>query len=311
LGGVHRSTGTRADQGEAAGARDARRPSLRELGLHLSPTGRHLSIATDDERVERYVRTSYALAHVPSVPASADRAVIVTATRPATVTFNGDPMPRPKSAAPSDPLNSGVYLVDQFLWRSLARDDTWLSIYGCAVALHGRTVVLVGPSGTGKTTLALALRRYGGCLYGDEMTVVHRRDATATAIGRRLAVRERSLALLGDERLSAVVRAGERYADGTGDTYYVCRRVLDAKVGTAPPLPLGALVVLRRGDGATRLRTLSKAHAALAAAPYLGSRPGDLSEVGALGALLRDAAAFELSVADPHPGAALIAATVA
>ncbi len=288
----------------------ARRPPLREIGLRLRPTARCLAIATDDERVERYVRTAYALALADGVPDDADRAELLTATRPATVTFNGAPLPGPKSASRAGPLDSGANLVDQFLWRSLARDDAWLSLHGCAVALGGRTVALVGATGTGKTTLALALRRHGAKLYGDEMVVVHRRDGVASAIARRLAVRERTLALLGDERLSALVRAGERFAGGAGSTYYVCRRALDASTEHAPPLPLAALVLLRRGTGATRLRKLSPAIAALAASSYLGARPGNLSEVGALAALLRAAATFELSVADPHAAATLIAAAL-
>jgi hypothetical protein len=299
-----------SDALERAGEAAACRPNLCEIGLQLRPTARSLAIATDDERVERYVRTSYALVLANGVPHDADRAELLTATRPVTATFNGVPLPRPKSASRTDPLNSGAYLVDQFLWRSLARDDAWLSLYGCAVALGERTVALVGASGTGKTTLALALRRHGGRLYGDEMIVVHRRDAVAGAIARRLAVRERTLALLADERLSALVRAGECLADAAGSTYYVCRRALDPSTENAPPLPLAALVLLRRGTGATRLRKLSPAIAALEAASYLGVRPGNLSEVGALAALLRAAATFELSVADPHAAAALVAAAL-
>jgi hypothetical protein len=287
---------------------DARRSELRSIGLRLRPTDRYLSIATNDERIERYIRTSYGGLVAPSVPREGtDRAVIATGRGPSTVTFNGVSLPRPSSAGGFDPLNSGAYLVDQFLWRSLARDATWLALYGCAVAYRGRVIALVGASGTGKTTLGLVLTRRGARLYGDEMILIHRRDAIATVIARRLAIRERTLALLDDDRLNAVVRASHQSTVGDERTYYVgCAALQEGLGDLPPPLPLGGLVVLRRGEGPSRLRPISRARAALGAASFLAARPGTLTEVAALVSVLGDAAAFDLTVGDPHAAAQLL-----
>jgi hypothetical protein len=310
---VRRTVSARTHEPALLDDAGGRRSKLRGIVLQLTPTARYLSIGTDDDRIERYVRASYPELLADGMPpAAADRGIIRTGSPPATVTFNGRPLPRPKPNERRSPWSSGAYIVDQFLWRSVARDAAWLSLYGCAVALNGRVVVIVGPSGAGKTTLGLALTRLGGRLYGDEMIVIHRTSGLVAVIARRLAVRERTLAILGDPRLSAIVGASYHVTSGPERTYYVGRDALDESFAPMPPpLPLGALVVLKRGEGPVAVRAVSPACAALAAAPYFGSRPGDLSEVAELVGVLRGAATLELTATEPRAAAACLVEALA
>ncbi|MDO5632784.1 MAG: serine kinase [Paracoccus sp. (in: a-proteobacteria)] len=54
-------------------------------------------------------------------------------------------------------------------------------IHGSAVALNGRGLLILGPSGSGKSALALALMGMGAALVSDDRTVLHRAGDTVVA----------------------------------------------------------------------------------------------------------------------------------
>ena len=287
----------------------ARRSTRRELLLRLSPTARWLSVETDDERIARYIGTAYGALAVEAPPAnvSADRAVLNTATAPTTVLFNDEPLPRDggEQGARKNPWSSGAYLVDQFVWRSLAADADWMSLYGCAALVAGRAVIIVGESGVGKTTLGLALTRHGAAIYGDEMIVVHRRTGVLTAISRKLTIHRGSLELLEDEELRETIR---RNSETIGSQAAGILAFNARALGPMPvPLALGAVVIVRRGDGEPRLTPLSTSRTALAVAPYLTLRPRDLASVAELAEMLRSAATYSLTAGRPRETAAALA----
>ncbi|NHF71583.1 HPr kinase/phosphorylase [Paracoccus xiamenensis] len=55
------------------------------------------------------------------------------------------------------------------------------TIHASAVALEGRGVLILGPSGSGKSSLALQLIGLGGQLIGDDRIVLHRADDAIVA----------------------------------------------------------------------------------------------------------------------------------
>lgn len=284
-----------------AALRAACRPTRFRTTLALEPTARTLDVETDDERVQRYVRTAYAkvVVAVPDPGHVDDRGQLLRADSPPVVCFNGTALPRDTGSWSSD-----AYVVDQFVWRSLAGDCAWLPLYGCTIAFGGRAVIIVGPSGIGKTTLGLALAAAGAKLGGDEMVLVHRRTRTVTALRRALTVRGDCLPLIDDARISATVgRFGEPLGDGTSGVV-----ALDAArlAPLSEPQPLGAFVIAERGTDMPRLEPMSSARVALAVAPYVTPRPPDLSAVADLVDLFGPAAGFRLVLSGPRETAALL-----
>ena len=80
-------------------------------------------------------------------------------------------------------------LVDQVLPRFLANEGHLL-LHACAVDIQGRTVLFLGKSGWGKSTLAALLHQAGHTLYSDDCVLLQSHDsnwqATATYPSLRL-----------------------------------------------------------------------------------------------------------------------------
>jgi hypothetical protein len=283
----------------------ARRSVAPAVLLDLYPTSRRLLVATTDQRIEHYVRTAYRRSIVPEeIVPGADRAVVTVAPPPAAATFNGKPLADPAIVRDArSPWRSGAYLVDQCVWRSLRADPDWDPVYGCAVRVGNRAVLIVGESGVGKTTLCLALSRLGGAIYGDEMVLVHRRTRMVTAIPRALTIHVGSFALFEDDAFCRRIRRRavpvEALANGVSS--------VDARaLGPAPaPVALRAVVIVKRGPE-SKLVPLKPAHAAMMLAPYLAERPSDLAAVTRIAARLGAVAAFRLTLERPGAGAAAL-----
>jgi hypothetical protein len=251
--------------------------------LRLTPTARSLRIETDDARVARYVRAAYGAALVDSASASTDSAVLTAGSAFPTASFNGVDLPHGSPGSVPCAWRSYAYLVDQCVWRALARERAWIALYACAVQIDGRAVILVGPSGVGKTTLGFALQRHGARMIGDEMALVRVRDATVDAIDRRFSVRRPRRTLAVDRR---------RYG--------------------ALPLParLAATFVVSRGEGEPQVAPAAASVMACAIAAYAAQPPSDLEGVARLARILSVGRCFTLRLGDVHASAAAVIESV-
>lgn len=85
-------------------------------------------------------------------------------------------------------------LVDQVLPRFLAHEGHLL-LHACAVDIQGRTVLFLGKSGWGKSTLAALLHQAGHTLYSDDCVLLqsHGSDWQATATYPSLRLYEDSI----------------------------------------------------------------------------------------------------------------------
>ncbi len=81
-------------------------------------------------------------------------------------------------------------------------------VHGTVVQMAGRGALILGPSGSGKSSLALRLMALGGVLVADDRVVLSRRDATLWAAPpERLAgwIEARGVGLIRTEHTQGIV----------------------------------------------------------------------------------------------------------
>jgi hypothetical protein len=276
---------------------DARRTLL----LRLAPTSRTLRIETDDERAAAYVRAAYGSVLVAEPALATDRAVLATAPDASHASFDGVVLPRTGAGSGVNPWQSDAYVVDQFVWLAIARDPDWISVYGCAVVVDGRAVLLVGPTRVGKTTLAVALSRLGARVLGDEMILIHRRDRTVDAIDRRLSIRWGADDPLDDPALCERIRAGATtLRTGRAGALAVDRRLFGEVTRRSE---LAATFIVARGDGGLGVVPTSVNRTALRIASFVGAGAKTLADVADIAGVLAHGRCFSLTLGDPNASA--------
>lgn len=111
-------------------------------------------------------------------------------------------------------------------------------LHASGVVLDGRALLIAGPPGAGKSSLAAALVRSGAQLLSDDSVALQLSDGTLTAYAGSIALQLRPAE---DERLSADERAelGRSVSPVAGKRRYV-------RASTPNPAPLARLFLLER-----------------------------------------------------------------
>jgi hypothetical protein len=133
----------------------------------------------------------------------------------------------------------------------LQRDSVFL--HAAAVAIGGAGLLMTGPKGGGKTTLALALAARGHAFFGDEMTGVRLGSRELIPLRRAASVRDGPRARAVDQALQGRTVTTDRFPDGSRRARVPVGRLFPQ--AALRPAMLRHVVVLRRLGAAPRLES--------------------------------------------------------
>jgi len=140
---------------------------------------------------------------------------------------------------------AGAFAEIEWLFTRLAmtRSTGYLQVHAAAAVWRGHGLLLVGPSDSGKTTLAVALGVRGAGILTDEIALIRPRDRSVTPFPRDLALSWRTRLLLQGRHSGPPPRSWKSFSG-----YEHCSL---AELGF-PPAPEGgritAVVLLERGS---------------------------------------------------------------
>ena len=144
---------------------------------------------------------------------------------------------------------SWEWLVGNIAVHRLVRLQSGVVVlHGASVSIGGAGLLLVGPKGSGKTTVSLALAARGHGFLGDEMAALRLRSFELVPVRRTTSIRSGVRSSRIDAALRMADLPPERFPDGVPRVRARIEQLFPAN--TAGPVPLSAIVFLR-GLGTT------------------------------------------------------------
>jgi hypothetical protein len=265
--------------------------------LTLRACDRTFLIRCDDDEAVAFVQAAFSDLLVSPSSSSADAIILCRIFRARSgcrfrVLDSGG------GAASFDDIDGLVFHIDKLLTIALQyqRPDLYF-LHAAAVALDGRVAVLVAPSGTGKSTLALALVDSGFSYLSDELAPLDFRTMTVHPYAHALC-------------LKSPPPQPYRLPPGTLDTggrFHIPVAALSAAT-VKEPLPLAAIVFIQRRQPAPVVcRSITPARAAarlMANALNPLAHDGDGLDVAVT--ISQTVPCFELESGDLHRACAAI-----
>ena len=220
--------------------------------LTFAALSRFLSIDTDHPEVARYLKNAFSRVAVaaPSDASRSDRGGIYFKGPATRVTLNDQVVEFVNRQVLNTPFRAAFYGSSKLFRLCFQSDPEWLSLYGAALSIDGRSVLIAAHSGTGKTTLTLELIARGAKFFSDEYVFVRRSDRIVAGLPRTLMVRERTLSLLSNAKIRTAcaklsprgLRHGQRVWD------FVDVGAIFGESVFAEPAPLAHAIILERSD---------------------------------------------------------------
>lgn len=208
-------------------------------GVDGPPRGRLLDLSyelvVEDRALESFLRDAYRDSAAEPTPPVERFGLRRAESGRFEVTRDGEVLDTPARAGWA--LSSLVWHLNR---RIAARAGEGIAIHAGAVERDGRGVMIVGRSGTGKTTTTLALARSGYAYLTDDVTVLAAGGAI-TGAAKPVGLRRPSLAVLGVDPASVPVPPGEFVSPDAGQAL-VAASQLGAPLGR--PAQLRAVVLL-------------------------------------------------------------------
>lgn len=141
-----------------------------------------------------------------------------------------------------------------------------LTFHAALVSVHGRGVMIVGPSEAGKSTLATALWLHRHRLLGDDVAVVEAASGIARSGPRRVSLRTPSRPLLGETLWERLIKAPA--SEETVEGYLFHPHEVDGKPRQTVVKLAACVFLARRTAGPSTAGRLPEAEASLALVPY-------------------------------------------
>lgn len=179
--------------------------------------------------------------------------------------------------------------------KGLTLDTPWLPIHAAAIARDGRALVVVGMSGAGKTSIALAAAMTGWDYLGDDAVLVRSDPATVAALYSSCRVRTDMFDIFGDAMAASL---------GTSDDAGEIKAELDvARLGAcrSGTARVAAVLVPRRaGAAAPTLSPIGRSETVrtMVFAARQSIQGDDAASFAKLAAFVRDLPCFAF---DPGP----------
>ena len=178
-----------------------------------------------------------------------------------------------------------------------------VALHAAALVREGKTVLLLGSPGTGKTTLAATLAQTGFDVVADDVVLLDD-SGLITGLALPFTVKESAWAMLAEDWPALVDQPNYRRPDGIKVRYIRHDRFANPR-----PRRIGTVIILdRQPDGEAALHELGCVSALDALIAEGDARDGRLTETGfkALVTGLTEARCFRLSYSDRHHAAELV-----
>lgn len=221
--------------------------------------------------------------------------------------FNDEPVEY-REAGADTAFRKAFYGSGMLFRLCLRRNADWHSLYGAALRLGDRAILISAQSGIGKTSLALELMRRGAKFYSDEFALVHKHDRLVSGLPRTLMIRERTFSVFHDQRLVNACHASTPrapYGDRVWDT--IDPAAVFGEDIFASPAPLAATVLLERTSSPTP--TIERLAAGVAAADLtqrLNSASTGFPRFTDATAIMSGLPCFRIAARSPQAGADII-----
>ncbi|MFN2449999.1 MAG: hypothetical protein ABR508_09495 [Candidatus Baltobacteraceae bacterium] len=273
--------------------------------------GRTLAVDVRDEPSAEILNSTYgALRSDPARTAHHTAALRRMGDGRLHVRFDRRVLSTGEGASPS-PLLSSYYALKEVFARFSAAVPGSLAFYGASVTIDGAAVMLIGPSYSGKTVLALQLAANGALLLGDETVCLDLRAGMARALARLPALREAALPFL-PAAMRASIEQSQRVVQTARGRFWYGLGAQD--LGGIKPAErdhrLRAIFILRDRGEEPQARASDPERSLPTLLQRAYSRPFQLLEVAAAKRALRNVAVFDLQTGRPQETAELIVRTV-
>ncbi len=288
----------------------SRNPQADRLVACYEVLGRSLIIETNHEQIADYISNAYRdCEQEPDSLQSAPDVGRVRWTQDGCSLTLGDVVLEPLNAEQSATPFAAAFYGSSLLFRAFFRKNLdYHSVYGAAVRVGDRAILLTGETASGKTTLAIELLDRGATYYGDEYAFIKRVDRNVRGFRRTMMIRENTLNLVKNAKLRELREQSASRSIGSDRIWdFVNVEDVYGRSIWAEPAPLGAVFLIERHPSQpVSVERVSAAIAAVNLLPRFNHDETGFARAREICSVLEELPCFHLCVGDPSDTASAI-----